>query len=86
MGYTGPPWTEEDGVEVGGSTADNQIIEYTFLGGRVRHYKMVDANHATEARNDLVKQILLDIITEEDTTSNTPMPPAPTTSAGPTGY
>jgi len=62
MGYTGAAWTEADAVEVGGSTADNQIIEYTFLGGRVRHYKMVGANHVTEPKNSLAKQILLDII------------------------
>ena len=62
MGYTGAAWTEADAMKVGGSTADNQIIEYTFLGGRVRHYKMVGANHVTEPRNSLAKQILLDII------------------------
>lgn len=50
-------------MELGGSTADNQIIEYTFLGGQVRHYKMVGAGHVSEPNNNLAKQILLDIIT-----------------------
>ena len=88
MGYTGAAWTEADAVEVGGSTADNQIIEYTFLGGRVRHYKMVGANHVTEPRNSLAKQILLDIITAA-TPASTPAPPAPasttTSNPGPSG-
>ena len=84
LGYTGAAWTEADAVEVGGSTADNQIMEYQFLGGQVRrqavicllasnldligchsqvrHYKMVGANHVTEPRNSLAKQILLDVV------------------------
>ena len=36
LGYSGAAWTEADAVEVGGSTADNQIMEYKFLGGQVR--------------------------------------------------
>ena len=51
-------------MELGGSTADNQIIEYTFLGGQVRHYKMVGAGHVSEPKNSLAKQIMLDIITK----------------------
>ena len=40
LGYTGAAWTEADAVEVGGSTADNQIIEYQFLGGQVSDWSV----------------------------------------------
>ena len=40
LGYTGAAWTEVDAVEVGGSTADNQIIEYQFLGGQVSDWSV----------------------------------------------
>ena len=40
LGYSGAAWTEADAVEVGGSTADNQIIEYQFLGGQVSDWSV----------------------------------------------
>ena len=62
LGYSGAAWTEADAVEVSGSTADNQIMEYKFLDGQVRHYKMIGAKHVTEPKNSLAKQILLDVV------------------------
>ena len=42
MGYTGAQIPDADGVSVG----DN-MVEYSYLGGRVKHFKDIDGTHGS---------------------------------------
>ena len=39
MGYSGAQLADSEGVSVG--TSSKPTFEYKYLGGRVRHYKLV---------------------------------------------
>jgi poly(3-hydroxybutyrate) depolymerase len=64
MGYTGIQIPDASGVSGNGTNRPVDIIEYSYLGGQVIHYKVIGGNHglapyASEA-SDLVADFLLD--------------------------
>ena len=60
MGFSGSQLADSAGTEVG---ADGQSVEeYSYLSGRVRHYKLVGKGHNISPNNEFVKQILRNTI------------------------
>ena len=58
MGYTGEQIPDSDGVEI----AEN-FVEYSYLAGRVKHFKEVGGSHWTtfgneNTRREVTKAIL----------------------------
>jgi len=56
MGYSGPQLADSAGVSIG--TQDKPVQEYTYLGGRVRHYKLVGEGHSTGPGHAKVQEIV----------------------------
>jgi len=56
MGFTGTQLADSAGVEVG--TGGKSVEEYSYLGGKVRHYKLVGERHGTGPNHNTVQQIL----------------------------
>jgi len=56
MGYTGAQLDDSAGVSIG--TADKPVQEYSYLGGRVRHYKLVGEGHGTGPGHAKVQEIV----------------------------
>jgi hypothetical protein len=50
MGYTGEQLADSDGVTIG-----TNFVEYTYLGGRVKHFKEIDGTHGSTFGNALTK-------------------------------
>ena len=57
MGYSGPQMEDSQGVEVG--LEDREVEEYSYLGGRCRHYKMVNETHGSAWKHHPVLQKLV---------------------------
>ena len=47
MGYRGEQIPDNEGVEIG-----KNFVEYSYLGGRVKHFKEVGGTHHTTFRNE----------------------------------
>merc|ERR1712013_90733 len=57
MGYTGTQIPDSDGVEIA-----SNFVEYSYLGGRVKHYKDVGGTHGSTFGNENTKAILEEVI------------------------
>ena len=53
MGYQGPQLDDSEGVNIG----DN-VEEYSYLEGKVRHYKMIGQGHGVGPGNDKIRDII----------------------------
>jgi len=60
MGYTGAQMADSDGVMVG--TDAKPVQEYSYLNGKVRHYKLIGEGHGTGPGHDVVREIVRDAI------------------------
>jgi len=60
MGYSGPQMDDSDGVMVG--TDALPVQEYSYLNGKVRHYKLIGEGHGTGPGHDVVREIVRDAI------------------------
>jgi len=60
MGYTGAQMADSDGVMVG--TDALPVQEYSYLNGKVRHYKLIGEGHGTGPGHDVVREIVRDAI------------------------
>jgi len=60
MGYTGAQMADSDGVMVG--TDAKPVQEYSYLDGKVRHYKLIGEGHGTGPGHDVVREIVRDAI------------------------
>ena len=56
MGYTGLQLDDADGVSVG--TSSKPVQQYTYLDGRVRHFKLIDEGHGTGPGHPVVQEIV----------------------------
>jgi len=56
MGYTGPQLDDSAGVSVG--TTDKPVEQYTYLDGKVRHFKLVGEGHGTGPGHTVVREIV----------------------------
>ena len=57
MGYTGEQIPDSDGVEI----AEN-FVEYSYLDGRVKHFKDVGGTHGSTFGNANTKAVLEEVI------------------------
>merc|ERR1712079_290990 len=57
MGYTGTQIPDSDGVEIA-----SNFVEYSYLGGRVKHYKDVGGTHGSTFGNENTKAVLEEVI------------------------
>jgi len=57
MGYTGTQIPDSDGVEIA-----SNFVEYSYLEGRVKHYKDVGGTHGSTFGNDNTKAVLEEVI------------------------
>lgn len=53
MGYEGPQLDDSEGVNI----SDN-VEEYSYLEGKVRHYKMIGEGHGTGPGNEQIRDII----------------------------
>jgi len=60
MGFTGSQMADSAGVSVG--TNEKPTFEYSYLGGRCRHYKLVDEGHGTGPSHPIVQQVVREMI------------------------
>jgi len=60
MGYTGPQLADSEGVSVG--TDAKPVQQYTYLNGKVRHFKLIGEGHSTGPGHDVVREIVRDAI------------------------
>ena len=56
MGYTGSQLDDSAGVSVG--TTDKPVEQYTYLDGKVRHFKLVGEGHITGPKHAVVQEIV----------------------------
>merc|ERR1712212_768318 len=56
MGYSGPQLADSAGVSIG--TDAQPVQEYSYLGGKVRHYKLVGEGHGTGPGHTKVQEIV----------------------------
>merc|ERR1712215_239064 len=56
MGYKGSQLDDSAGVSVG--TTDKPVEEYTYLDGKVRHFKLVGEGHGTGPGHTVVREIV----------------------------
>jgi len=56
MGYPGPQLADSAGVSIG--TDAQPVQEYSYLGGKVRHYKLVGEGHGTGPGHTKVQEIV----------------------------
>merc|ERR1712156_706245 len=57
MGYTGTQIPDSDGVEIA-----SNFVEYSYLDGRVKHYKDVGGTHGSTFGNENTKAVLEEVI------------------------
>jgi len=61
MGYTGPQLEDSAGVDVGMDGREAQ--EYRYLGGRVRHYKLIGETHGSAGpSHPVVQKIVRELV------------------------
>jgi len=60
MGYSGDQINDVDGIPIGPS--DKPAFEYKYLGGRCRHYKLVDEPHGTGPNHPVANQVIREMI------------------------
>ena len=57
MGYTGSQIPDSDGTEIG-----EDFVEYSYLDGRVKHFKDVGGTHGSTFGNANTKAVLEEVI------------------------
>ena len=57
MGYTGSQIPDSDGVEIG-----DDFVEYSYLDGRVKHFKDIGGTHGSTFGNANTKAVLEEVI------------------------
>ena len=57
MGYTGEQIPDDDGVEIA-----SNFVEYSYLDGRVKHFKDVGGTHGSTFGNANTKAVLEEVI------------------------
>ena len=60
MGYTGAQLADSEGVSVG--TDAKPVQQYTYLNGKVRHFKLIGEGHSTGPGHEVVREIVRDAI------------------------
>jgi hypothetical protein len=56
MGYTGTQLDDSEGVSIG--TDAKPVQQYTYLNGKVRHFKLIGEGHVTGPGHDVVREIV----------------------------
>merc|ERR1712002_1249342 len=78
-GETGPMLTDEEGTAL-----DSGMVEYSYLGGKVVHYKLPGAAHTLGEYTAKVYEMIKESIIGSDWTLEPTRTPGPTTTTGPT--
>ena len=60
MGYTGTQLADSEGVSVG--TDAKPVQQYTYLNGKVRHFKLIGQGHSTGPGHEVVREIVCDAV------------------------
>jgi len=60
MGHAGGQLADSEGVSVG--TASKPVQQYSYLNGRVRHFKLVGEGHGTGPNHPVVQQVVREAI------------------------
>lgn len=60
MGYTGPQLADSEGESVG--TDAKPVQQYTYLDGKVRHFKLIGEGHSTGPGHEVVREIVREAI------------------------
>lgn len=62
MGFTGSQLADSDGIAGNGTNWPADIVQYSYLGGDVVHYKVIGGNHGLSPYSDNAKDIVADFI------------------------
>ena len=56
MGYFGAQLEDSEGKSIG--TTEKPVQQYTYLGGKVRHFKLIGEGHRTGPDHSIVREIV----------------------------